>query len=111
MKIPDQFLSKIAQQLARSGIIEILQGSRGGFRLLRSPSDLTLLDVVEAVMGEIYLNDCLLRPRSCVKSDTCAVRGVWDKARRQLRATLRAASFASLLERGSLGATPVKRKK
>jgi DNA-binding IscR family transcriptional regulator len=34
MDIPAQFLGKIAQQLARAGIIEIVQGSKGGYRLL-----------------------------------------------------------------------------
>ena len=30
MDIPDQFLGKIAQQLARAGFLEIVQGARGG---------------------------------------------------------------------------------
>jgi len=43
MDIPDQFLGKIAQQLARAGVIEIVQGARGGFRLVVAPEELTLL--------------------------------------------------------------------
>ena len=97
MDIPDQFLSKIAQQLARSGFIEIVQGAKGGLRLLVSPERLTLLDVVEAVVGEIFLNDCLMRPESCSRSNACAVHVVWEKARYQLRETLREATFAKLL--------------
>ena len=34
MDIPAQFLGKIAQQLARAGIIEIVQGSKGGYGCL-----------------------------------------------------------------------------
>ena len=98
MDIPDQFLGKIAQQLARAGILEILQGPKGGFRLLISPAQLNLLDVIETVMGEIFLNDCLLRPDSCKKSQTCAVHGVWEKARNQLRETLREATFEKLVK-------------
>lgn len=101
MDIPDQFLGKIAQQLARAGLIEIVQGARGGFRLLVSPAEVTLLDVVEAVIGEIFLNDCLMRPESCNRSNACAVHSVWHKARQQLRQTLREASFASLLRENS----------
>ena len=101
MDIPDQFLGKIAQQLARAGLIEIVQGARGGFRLLVSPSEVTLLDVVEAVIGEIFLNDCLMRPESCNRSNACAVHSVWYKARQQLRRTLQEASFASLLHENS----------
>jgi Rrf2 family protein len=98
MDIPDQFLGKIAQQLARAGLIEIVQGARGGLRLVVPPDQVTLLDVVEAVIGEIFLNDCVMRPESCDRSHTCAVHCVWAKAKDQLRRTLEEATFAVLLK-------------
>ena len=98
MDIPDQFLGKIAQQLAHAGFIEIVQGSKGGLRLIVSPEEINLLDVVEAVIGEIFLNDCILRPKSCDRSNACAAHFVWEKARNQLRETLRDATFAKLLQ-------------
>jgi len=96
--IPSHFLAKIAQQLSRAGIIEILQGARGGYRLLVPPEKLTLLDVIEAIIGEIFLNDCVVRPESCHASPSCAVNAVWMKARDQLRETLGSVTFAKLLE-------------
>jgi Rrf2 family protein len=101
MDIPDQFLGKIAQQLSHAGIIEIVQGSKGGLRLVVPPQRISLLDVVEAVIGEIYLNDCIIRPESCNRSNACAVHVVWEKARNQLRETLRKATFARLLKEDS----------
>jgi len=101
MDIPDQFLGKIAQQLARSGFLEIVQGAGGGLKLVVAPEKLTLLDVVEAVIGEIFLNDCVIRPESCQRSQACSVHQVWDKARSQLRDTLREATFANLLTQDS----------
>lgn len=97
MDIPAQFLGKIAQQLARAGIIEIVQGSRGGYRLLIPANELTLLDVVEAVIGEIYLNDCVARPDSCERLPACSIHRIWETARNQLRDTLRQADFKSIL--------------
>ena len=96
MDIPAQFLSKIAQQLARAGYIEIVQGPKGGFRLIMPTEKVNLLGAIEAVIGEIYLNDCLMRPDSCHRSPTCNVYQVWEKARRQLRQTLEETTFASL---------------
>jgi Rrf2 family protein len=101
MDIPDQFLGKIAQQLARAGLIEIVQGSRGGLRLAVLPEKISLLDVVEAVIGEIFLNDCILRSDACDRSNSCAAHSVWQKARNQLRATLKEATFAKLLKEDS----------
>lgn len=98
MDIPKQFLSKIAQQLSRSGIIEIFQGPKGGCRLLIAPEELSLLDVVEAIMGEIFLNDCILSSQPCGRKVTCAVHLVWRKAKNQLRQTLREATFDKLVK-------------
>lgn len=108
--IPPHFLTKIAQQLSRAGILEILQGARGGYRLVVSPENLTLLDVIEAMIGEIFLNDCVLRPESCRASSSCAVNNVWQQARDQLRRTLGQVTFAGLVAEESccaLQAEPV----
>lgn len=93
---PAQFLAKIGQDLSRARLIEIRQGTKGGFVMVQSPSSISLLDVVEAIIGEISLNDCVVRPGSCRISGECAVHRVWMKARRQLRDTLREANFADL---------------
>jgi Rrf2 family protein len=107
MDIPEQFLGKIAQQLAKAGIIEIVQGAGGGYRLLIPPGRLTLLEVVEAVIGEIFLNDCLARPGECRRSSACAVHAVWEQARSQLRETLRRARFADLAAAETCLAAPL----
>lgn len=96
--IPPHFLAKIAQQLAKAGLIEIKQGAHGGFVLVRDPADISLLEVVETMIGEIYLNDCIIRPGSCGEQPYCAVHKVWLRARNQLRETLAAVSLAELLE-------------
>ncbi|KIX12566.1 RrF2 family transcriptional regulator [Dethiosulfatarculus sandiegensis] len=99
MDIPSQFLSKIAQRLSRGGLIVITQGSKGGYQLLRAPEEITLLDVIECVEGDIGLNTCILRPESCARTPGCPVHEVWDKARNALRQVLRAADFATLAAR------------
>jgi Rrf2 family transcriptional regulator, iron-sulfur cluster assembly transcription factor len=96
MDIPFQFLGKVAQQLAKAGVIEIRQGAQGGLRLLLQPCEVSLLKVVEAIDGEIFLNDCLLNPESCNRVGACGVHRVWTDARRRLRDTLDAVTFEKL---------------
>lgn len=96
MDIPEKFLSKVAQDLSRAGIILIRQGSRGGYHLLKDPGDITLLDVVEAVDGEIFLNECVMQPESCRRSPMCGVHSVWQEARKRMRQTLGEADFRDL---------------
>lgn len=99
--IPSHFLAKIAQDLARAHCIEIRQGPKGGYRLLQDPSQISLLQVVEVMIGEIYLNDCVGRPETCVASRLCSVHRVWEDARDQLRQTLASVSLAELTEKES----------
>jgi len=99
--IPTHFLAKIAQDLARANFIEIRQGARGGFVLATDPSLVTLLEVVETMIGEIYLNDCVARPSSCKITYDCAVHRVWMTAREQLRDTLSKVTFDQLVKENS----------
>ena len=95
--IPTHFLAKIAQDLAKAGLIEIRQGARGGFILRENPAAISLLTVVETMIGEISLNDCIARPADCKVSYHCAAHRVWLDARDQLRNTLRQVSFEHLI--------------
>jgi Rrf2 family protein len=96
MSIPGHFLGKIAQRLARGGVLQILQGVRGGYRLVVPPADLPLLTVVEAAEGDLCLNKCVMHPRVCSRSCSCSVHRVWIRARQALRETLRGVTLADL---------------
>lgn len=51
--VPADSLLKVMQQLVRSGLLLSSRGRAGGFRLARPPENISLLDVVEAVDGEL----------------------------------------------------------
>ena len=65
---------KLMQKLHGSKLIESCMGPKGGFALGRNPSDITLLEVVQAIQGPICLNRCLLSSDACSRQVTCAVR-------------------------------------
>ncbi len=96
MDIPAEFLAKIAQHLARAGLLEIRQGRGGGYRLKRSPAEISLLEVVEALEGELTLNVCVGHPEACHFSPTCKVHLVWEAARDGLRDLLASVRLTDL---------------
>jgi Rrf2 family protein len=51
--IPYRFLEQIFQRLRKAGIIEGKRGPGGGYRLLRAPDEITLLEIIEAVEGSL----------------------------------------------------------
>ena len=49
LNIPKPTLVKILQSLSIAGFIETKEGKQGGIRLLKSPDDITVLDILNAV--------------------------------------------------------------
>lgn len=47
--VPAGYLCRVLQALARAGLVESNPGRSGGFRLMRAPRDISVLDVVNAV--------------------------------------------------------------
>ncbi|HAV41173.1 MAG TPA: Rrf2 family transcriptional regulator, partial [Acidobacteria bacterium] len=58
--VPYQFASKIMQKLHEQGLVESVMGPFGGFRLARTAEKVTLLEIIEAVQGQVVVNTCLL---------------------------------------------------
>ena len=51
--IPDRFLLKVLKPLVSAQILHSIKGPNGGYRLARAPSDITMLEILEAVDGPI----------------------------------------------------------
>jgi len=54
--IPLEYLLKILQQMVRENVLISKRGPRGGFWLSRDASEITLLQVVEAIEGPVVTN-------------------------------------------------------
>jgi Rrf2 family protein len=52
-RAPIEYLRKILQRLVRSGILASGRGRRGGFRLVRDPAQVSLLELFESIHGPI----------------------------------------------------------
>ena len=59
-KVPAAYLSKILQQLGRAGIVRSQRGLHGGMSLTKTPEELTILEVVNAVDPLQRIHECPL---------------------------------------------------
>ncbi|MEA3439796.1 MAG: Rrf2 family transcriptional regulator [Chloroflexota bacterium] len=97
-QIPPSFLAKIVSQLSVAGLLQTSRGARGGVSLARSPEEISLLEVVEAIDGPIYLNECVAHPGVCVFGDTCPMRPIWCDAQADLVKRLKNTKFDSFMD-------------
>jgi Rrf2 family protein len=93
-KIPPSFLAKIISQLSIAGLIHTSRGARGGVSMARSPEEVSVLEVVEAIDGPISLNDCTGDPSACPFGDDCPLRPLWCETQAELIDRLRKTNFA-----------------
>jgi len=91
--IPPSFLAKIISQLSIAGLLTTSRGARGGVSLARPSKDISLLDVVEAIDGPIYLNECVADNSKCTFDDDCPLKPIWCEAQEELVNKLKASSF------------------
>lgn len=101
--IPPHFLSKILRCLASAGLLESVAGSHGGFRLGRSPHEITVRDVYECVEGSLSLIDCIdQREEFCCFASVCLQRDVWGGAQRALLEYLESITVGQIADRHGL---------
>ena len=96
-RIPPSFLAKIVSQLSVAGLLQTSRGARGGVSLAKSPNEISLLDVVEAIDGPILLNECVADHSACSFGDSCPMKPVWCDAQHELVERLGSANFAQFI--------------
>jgi len=97
-----KYLDHILSAMRRAGIIKNIRGKGGGYILSRSPSSITVKDIVEAVDGVFEPVECLSNTDLCDKVPSCGTREVWLKMKQAVDAVLEEATLQSLLEKNSL---------
>jgi len=65
LKIPQPYLAKILQILARKKILHSSKGPHGGFYLLIPASKLTLMDLIDAIDGRNFFDSCYVTGERC----------------------------------------------
>lgn len=71
--VPQDFLAKIIQKLARADIVKTHRGVGGGISLARPPGKINMLEVIEAMEGPLALNRCFSHPGECPREYFCAI--------------------------------------
>ena len=99
-RIPVRFLPSAMADLVAAGLVEGTTGRTGGYRLARSASTITLLDVIKAVEGDPRRTTCVLRGSPCLVSGTCDVHAVFAEAQEALLQRLGGTTLAEIVASG-----------
>ncbi len=95
MMVPEDFLAKILKTLVDEKLVRSTRGPHGGYALARPASEISFLEVIEAVEGPIAINVCL-DDDPCKKASACTMVGVWRRGQERMLDVYREAKLADL---------------
>ncbi len=64
---------KLLQRLHKAELVKSVMGPKGGFKLGRKPSEITLMDVINVLQGGVHMNRCLVGDQGCEFESECEV--------------------------------------
>lgn len=99
LDVSENHLAKVHQRLHKAGLVDAVRGPSGGSRLAGSPSEITLLEIYEAIEGTFSPMDCLLGRPAC-GGRRCILGDLVKSVNNQVRDYLAGTTLAKLAENG-----------
>ena len=102
--IPQSFLAKIFQKLARHGIVRSFRGAVRGYALSRSPKEIKLKEILLAIEGPDLFERCIFWSDRCADSNPCPLHEQWKQIKQKsFRTLMEQTTLADLMKRTARG--------
>jgi Rrf2 family protein len=100
--LPLAYLEHLVQRLRRAQLVESRRGAHGGYTLARTPEDITMAEVVQALEGEIAPIECITATENgtltCAREGEapCPTKLLWTRVQGSIVRTLTELTLADL---------------
>ena len=91
------FLRKIMQLLAKAGVIESYKGNKGGFRLIKKPEDIYLIDLVDTFLQIVDITESFMNKGICPNKGSCILKSKVDDIEEKVKKELESIDLRSLI--------------
>lgn len=95
--VPQQYLEQLLGNLRRAGLVKTVRGAQGGYQLAKEPSQVTMLNILDAMEGPIELSECMSSEHHCGRACDCRVRKVWSRLTDSINRELASVSLGDML--------------
>ncbi len=93
LRFPEAFLGKVLQLLVKKQLVGSIKGPGGGFYLIDSTLNLTILNIVDSLEGLEFLDKCGLGLHSCNKNNPCPIHDEYKNVSINVKKALSAKSI------------------
>jgi Rrf2 family protein len=98
--LPLAYLEQLVGELRRAGLVEGTRGVHGGYRLARTPAEITVGDVYRVLEGEVAPVDCTAEdylPGACGRESVCMSRSIWARVQAAVLSVLDSTTLDDLV--------------
>lgn len=96
--ISEKYLSQIIIPLKNSGLVNSFRGAKGGYKLSKPPSSITLDSIVKALDGEINVVKCIKDRGKCKRIPKCVTRDLWVSLNEEIARKLKSVKLSDLVD-------------
>ncbi len=99
-KLPGDYVEQILLRMRRAGIVNSTRGARGGYSLARTPSEISVRDVIQASELTTFDLHCVSHPvdaERCAEAENCSIRPVWLLLQQRIDEVLESVKLSDLL--------------
>ena len=87
--MPADYLAKIFRQLVKGGIVHSSKKGSGGYTLARPPEEINMLEILLAIEGEAFFEDCFMKHGDCSGTPaSCSLLEIWEDVLGHLKSRL-----------------------
>lgn len=97
LSIPYKYLSKIMTMLTNAELIQSIRGREGGYTLLKNPSDIKLIEILESVKECIDSQNCILGTGLCSVTKKCSLHDTWKKPKSEISNMFRETTLSQMI--------------
>ncbi len=84
-KMSQRYLEQILNKILKAGLLKSRRGPQGGYTLSKDPSEITVLDIINAAQGPIVPVACLNeKKRDCEVFPVCVTWHIWKETQNLL---------------------------
>jgi Rrf2 family protein len=94
--IPIELMAKVLQRLVRRGLLISHQGTRGGYKLSKPTTAISVADVIQAIDGPFTVTACSTQDEHCDQFAKCNVRDPLWRIKDRILAALSTCSLAEI---------------
>ena len=100
LALPDQYLEQLLGCMRKAGLVTTVRGAQGGYLLAKSPKDITVGHIIDAMEGPLNLSECAVEGDGCEcpLGDSCPARPVWEYLTNSINALLYSISLQDMLD-------------